>query len=154
MTLEHMQSHLLLRIANIFAAIYAARFFANARGNGRVHGTIGTSKSKHLYIYIYIRHSAFSGEACQFPFSTLVVLYTCLGLLSTSPWGPWVLGICSGSALALKLVMEVVVLSPPHPALMLLAVTHNYSHPFKSGKKQHCKKGNQTCTKSAKRLSN
>ena len=57
----------------------------------------------YIYIYIYIHHHAFSGEACQFLFSTLMVPFTCLSLLSTGPWDPWIwasAGTCSGSVLA------------------------------------------------------
>ena len=105
-----------------------------------------------MYVtHVYIRHRAFSGEACQFLFSTLVVLYTCLSLLSIGPWGPWVLGTCSGSVLALRLVMEVVVLGTPHPQghcyPLLLTVTHCYSVPLKSGKKQYFKKNTKKYTK-------
>ena len=46
----------------------------------------------------------------------VVALYTCLGLLSIGRWGPWVLGTCSGSVLALRLVIEVIVLGTPHLA--------------------------------------
>ena len=49
--------------------------------------------------YGYIRHRAFSGEACQFLFSTLLVLCTCLSLSSIGPWGPWVYGPVLGRSL-------------------------------------------------------
>ena len=101
-------------------------------------------------VYIRHRHRAFSGEVCQFLFSTLVVLYTCLRLLSIGPWGPWVLVTCSGSVLALRLVMEIVVLGTPHPRSQF---SRCYPLPLKSAKKQHCKKDTQKYTKLLKRLS-
>ena len=47
------------------------------------------------------------------PIHTLVVLHTCLRLLSTGPEGPWVWGIYFGFVLALRLGMEVVVVGAP-----------------------------------------
>ena len=80
-----------------------------------IEETVATKVSPRPVTHIYIRHRAFSGEACQFLFIPWWSWYTCMRLLSTGPWDPWVWGACSGSVLALRLVMEVVVLGTPHP---------------------------------------
>ena len=107
---------------------------------------------------MYIRHRAFSDEACQFLFSTLLVLlhlyetlvYRSLGSLGLGDLF-WV-GPCPEAGHGGSCFRDP---TPPLPILSLLpAVTRCYSVPLKSGKKQHIKKDTQKYTKRAKRLSN
>ena len=64
---------------------------------------------------MYIRHRAFSSDVCQFYSVPFWSCNTSMRLLSIGPWSPWVLGTCSGSVLALRLVMEVLVSGTRHP---------------------------------------
>ena len=104
-------------------------------------------REKDIYIYIYRDISATALLAVRRASCYSVPLwswYLCMRLLSTGPWDPWVWGTCSGSVLALRLGMEVIVLGTPHPRSQF---SRCYSVPLRSGKKQHFKMATQKYTK-------
>ena len=103
---------------------------------------------------MYIRHCAFSGEACQFLFM-LVVLLKFYEILVRKSMGSLDLGDgpCPEAGHGGRCLRD-----PTHPHTCccppLLRITHCLSGPLESGKQKHFTTGNQKNTKWAKRLPN